>query len=83
MALMITEDCVSCGACEPDCPNSAISEGESTYLIDVERCTECVGFHDEPQCVSVCSVDSIVPDPAHAESREDLLAKKARLHASN
>ena len=80
MALMITEECTSCGACVEDCPNLAISEGPDVYLIDPEKCTECVGFHDEPQCVAVCPVECIVPDPAHAEGREDLLAKKARLH---
>lgn len=80
MALMITDECTSCGACVEDCPNQAISEGELVYVIDAEKCTECVGFHDEPQCVSVCPVECIVPDPAHQESREELLAKKERLH---
>jgi ferredoxin len=80
MALLITEECTSCGACEVDCPNEAISEGDDAYRIDPERCTECAGFYDDPQCVSVCPVDCIGPDPAHAESREELLAKKARLH---
>jgi ferredoxin len=81
MALMITEECTSCGACVEDCPNQAISEGPDVYIIDPEKCTECLGFHDEPQCVAVCPVECIVPDPAHAESREELLAKKDRLHA--
>ena len=82
MALMITEECTSCGACVEDCPNLAISEGPDVYLIDHEKCTECVGFHDEPQCVAVSPVECIGPDPAHAETREELLAKKARLHAA-
>ena len=80
MALMITEECTSCGACVEDCPNQAISEGDTVYIIDPEKCTECVGFNEEPQCVAVCPVECIVPDPAHAESKDELLAKKARLH---
>jgi ferredoxin len=76
MALIITDECISCGACEPECPNEAISEGDSIYVIDFDKCTECVGYHDEPQCASVCPVDSCVPDPAHRETREELLAKK-------
>ncbi len=80
MALIINEECISCGACEPECPNNAISEGDTLYVIDPDRCTECVGFYDEPQCASVCPVDACVPDPHHVESREELLAKKQRLH---
>lgn len=80
MALLISEDCANCGACEVDCPNDAISDGDEHYLIDFERCTECVGFHDEPQCVSLCPIGCIAPDPAHVESRDALLAKKIRLH---
>lgn len=80
MALLITEECTGCAACVEDCPNQAISESETVYLIDPEKCTECVGFFDEPQCIVVCPVECIVPDPAHRESREELLAKKARLH---
>jgi len=80
MALMITEECTSCGACVEDCPNQAISEGDPVYVIDPVKCTECLGFFDEPQCVAVCPLECIVPDPAHQESREDLLAKKERLH---
>ena len=80
MALMVTDECTSCGACIEDCPNQAISEGDTVYIIDPEKCTECVGFNEEPQCVAVCPVECIVPDPAHAESKDELLAKKARLH---
>lgn len=80
MALLINEECISCGACEPECPNNAISEGADRYVIDPNRCTECVGFYDEPQCASVCPVDACVPDSAHVESREELLAKKQRIH---
>ena len=80
MALIITDECTSCGACVEDCPNQSISEGDPVYVIDPEKCTECVGFFDEPQCIAVCPIECIVPDPAHQESREELLAKKARLH---
>lgn len=81
MAMKIVEECINCGACEADCPNEAIEQGDSIYLIKVERCTECVGAYDEAQCVSVCPIDgAIVKDPAHAETREELQAKYARLH---
>ena len=80
MALLINEECINCGACESECPNEAISEGENTYVIDPEKCTECVGFYDEAQCVSVCPVECIVPDPDHRETKEELLARKQRLH---
>ncbi len=80
MALIINEDCISCGACEPECPNDAISEGDTIYVIDPDRCTECVGFYDEPQCASVCPVDACVPDPDIQETKEELMAKKNRLH---
>ena len=80
MATMITADCINCGACEPECPNQAIREGDTVYVINPNLCTECVGFHDEPQCAAVCPVDCCVDDPGHRESEEDLLAKKAFLH---
>ena len=80
MALKITEECISCGACEPECPNEAISQGDNIYIIDHERCTECVGHHEEPQCAAVCPVDCCVPDENHEESKEDLLSKKEKLH---
>ena len=76
MAMKITEECVNCGACEPECPNEAISEGDSIYLIDVAKCTECVGHHDKPKCVEACPVDNcIIIDPDHKESKEQLQAK--------
>jgi ferredoxin len=75
MALKISKECISCGACEPECPNHAISEGDDIYQIDPGKCTECVGYHDEPQCASVCPVDACVPDPSHKESRKDLEEK--------
>ncbi len=80
MALLINDDCTACDACKPACPNEAISVGSPIYTIDPDRCTECVGAHDEPQCIAVCPADCIVPDPAHQESREALLAKYERLH---
>ena len=114
MAIMITDECINCGACEPECPNNAIYEGgagwkfaEGTgfkgqgehptvgsvdseqendpgsmevYYITHSKCTECVGFHDEPQCAAVCPVDCCVDDPEHRESEELLLAKQAFMH---
>jgi ferredoxin len=75
MALMITDECINCDVCEPECPNDAIYMGEAIYEIDPRKCTECVGHFDEPQCVQVCPVACIPLDPAHAESREMLLQK--------
>ncbi|MCB0712864.1 MAG: 4Fe-4S dicluster domain-containing protein [Ignavibacteriae bacterium] len=101
MAIRITEECINCGACEPECPNNAIYEGgtlwslagvtygseeeapsgaknfvsEDYYYIVPDKCTECVGFHDEPQCAAVCPVDVCLPDPEHVESRDELLEK--------
>ena len=114
MAIMITDECINCGACEPECPNNAIYEGgvewavsdgntvkgeytledgtvvdaskkispvsNDFYYIVPDKCTECVGFHEEPQCAAVCPVDCCVPDPDHVESRELLLEPKASLH---
>lgn len=81
MALMITDACTSCEACEPVCPNQAISRGDRIFRIDAFRCTECVGAEDEPQCMLVCAENCIVPNPDMPESRDDLLAKYAQLHA--
>ena len=114
MAIMITDECINCGACEPECPNNAIYEaaepwaisdgtsvsGEYTlmngevvdaddeqepvaddfYYIVPDKCTECIGFHEEPQCAAVCPVDCCVPDPDHVESEDTLLNKKEQLH---
>ena len=114
MAIMITDECINCGACEPECPNNAIYEGgaewkyadgtslsgmittpEGTsvdallanepvsmdvYYITHNKCTECVGFHDEPQCAAVCPVDCCIPDDNHVESEETLLNRQAFLH---
>ncbi len=114
MAIMITDDCINCGACDPECPNNAIYEGgvewaiadgtnvqgtytlkngeevdvdashsplsDEFYYIVPDKCTECTGFHDEPQCAAVCPVDCCLPDPDHEESEEVLLDRKNRLH---
>jgi ferredoxin len=113
MAIMITDECINCGACEPECPNTAIYEGgvewtwaggtnlkevslpdgsvaagtakqtpvsDEFYYIVSEKCTECNGFHEEPQCAAVCPVDCCVDDPDHRVSEEVLLARKAFLH---
>lgn len=80
MAFKITEECIACGACTPECPNEAISEGDPIYIIQPDRCNECVGFYDTQQCASVCPVDACVADPDHKETNEELLAKKERLH---
>jgi ferredoxin len=80
MALKITDDCISCGACDAECGNVAISEGKETYVIDPAKCTECVGNYESPKCVEVCPVDACKPDAAHQESREQLLEKWKRLH---
>ncbi|MGH8293214.1 MAG: YfhL family 4Fe-4S dicluster ferredoxin [Gammaproteobacteria bacterium] len=79
MSLTITDACINCDVCEPECPNHAISQGEEIYAIDPARCTECVGHFDTPQCQQVCPVECCLPDPEHAESREELLAKYRRL----
>jgi ferredoxin len=114
MAIIITEECINCGACEPECPNNAIYEAgvewaiadgtevtgeflmadgrlvdvnqkfepvsQEVYFIVPDKCTECTGFHEEPQCAAVCPVDCCVPDPDHVESVEVLLDRKERLH---
>ena len=114
MAIKITDECINCGACEPECPNNAIYEGgvewriadgtsvDSPYMqmdgtitnpedkhapiavdfyyITPDKCTECQGFHEEPQCAAVCPVDCCIPDEAHPETPEALLLKKEKLH---
>lgn len=96
MALMITEECINCSACEPECPNTAIYEPEAQwelygekydalsdafYYIVPDKCTECVGFHEEPQCAAVCPVDCCVTDPNFPETEEELFSKKEALEA--
>ena len=80
MATMITNDCINCGACEPECPNNAISQGETIFVIDPQLCTECVGFHDYEACAAVCPVDCCVTDPNNIESEEALIARARTLH---
>lgn len=95
MALMINEECINCGACQPECPNEAVYVGgedyeyngkslaalsQEFYYIVPEKCTECVGFNDEPMCASVCPTDCCVKDPEHEESKDALLAKAKALH---
>ena len=95
MSTMITEECINCGACEPECPNTAIYEGGSEYeyrgetraaltddiyYIVPDKCTECVGFFDQEQCAAVCPVDCCVPNPADVETEEQLVAKAKIIH---
>lgn len=80
MAFKITDECISCGACEPECPNLAITEGETIYIIDPDKCTECVGSFESSRCAEICPVDSCVADPDQEESQEQLLEKWKKLH---
>jgi len=95
MSTMITEECINCGACEPECPNTAIYEGgvewelngekkpalnDDIYYIVPEKCSECVGFFDQEQCAAVCPVDCCIPNPDDEETEEQLLEKAKALH---
>ena len=80
MAYKITEECISCGSCEAVCPNKAINEGESIYVINADKCTECVGSFPSSHCKEVCPVDACVSDESRKESREQLLNKWKKLH---
>jgi ferredoxin len=80
MAYKITQDCNSCGACEPECPNTAITQGDDIFVIATDKCTECVGFNAAPQCAAVCPVDACVTDPDHTEAEAALIDKAKRLH---
>lgn len=95
MATVITEECINCGACEPECPNTAIYQGGVEYELDgemkkalsdaifyivPEKCTECVGFFDQEQCAAVCPVDCCVPNPDDVETEEQLVAKAKTIH---
>jgi ferredoxin len=82
MALMITDECINCDVCEPVCPNQAISQGELIYQINPDKCTECVGHYNEPQCVSVCPVSCIPVNPDHVETSEKLMLKYVYLQKS-
>ena len=79
MALMITEECINCDVCEPECPNDAIYQGEEIYEIDPLKCTECVGHFDEPQCQQVCPVECIPLNPEFSETQAQLQAKYLKL----
>jgi ferredoxin len=79
MALFITDECINCDVCEPECPNEAISQGPEIYQIDPAKCTECVGHFDTPQCREVCPVDCIPVNPEFVETREALQLKYAAL----
>ncbi len=75
MSLLITDECINCDVCEPECPNGAITQGEEVYLINSALCTECVGHYETSQCVDVCPVDCIILDAAHPETKEELQKK--------
>ena len=81
MALMITDDCINCDVCEPECPNDAIFMGLEIYQINPAKCTECVGHFDTPQCRQVCPVDCIPLNPAFVETAAELLFKYQQLSA--
>jgi ferredoxin len=80
MAYKITEKCIACGSCISECPNGAIRDGDPISVINPDRCTECVGVHQKPECAVVCPIEAPAPDPAHKESKEALLAKWKKLH---
>lgn len=81
MSLLINDECINCDVCEPECPNSAITQGDEIYEIDPNLCTECVGHFDEPQCIEVCPVDCILIDPDNEESKDTLQLKYEKLTA--
>ena len=79
MSLLITDECINCDVCEPECPNGAISQGDEIYVINPSLCTECVGHYETSQCVDVCPVDCIIPDPDNEESEGELRSKYEKL----
>jgi len=81
MALKILDSCINCDMCDPECPNQAITLGDEIYEIDPDKCTECLGFYDEPTCVKVCPIDCIITDPEHEETEETLLKKFEQLYS--
>lgn len=83
MATYITSDCINCGACEPECPNGAISEGAEIYIIDPKLCTECVGESWQEQCQAVCPVECCLPNPEIREEEPELLKRALKLHPDN
>lgn len=82
MALFITDQCINCDVCEPECPNGAISMGEEIYIIAPTLCTECVGHYDTPQCAAVCPVDCCLTDPSHPETKEALMEKYEQIQSA-
>jgi|TARA_R100001244_G_scaffold121374_1_gene91017 ferredoxin len=84
MATLITDECINCGVCEPECPNGAIDDGSNEdldfYYIDPELCTECVGFHGQEACQEVCPVDCCIPDDDKRETEVELLEKALKIH---
>ena len=82
MSTYITDECINCGACEPECPNGAISEGDEIFVIDPNLCTECVGFHGDEACQTVCPVECCIPDPGNRETEIALLQKAKSIHPS-
>jgi ferredoxin len=80
MATLITSDCINCGNCVAECPNEAISPGDTIHVIDPDLCTECVGFFDFEACQRVCPVECCLPDPARVETEAELVARSLRLH---
>jgi ferredoxin len=80
---MIQEECIACDACIEECPNEAIEEGDPVYMIDADRCTECVGVYDEPSCVAVCPIDCIMPDPDNVETLQELKFKYKQLESED
>lgn len=83
MALIITDECINCDVCEPECPNGAISQGIEIYEINPALCTECVGHFETSQCVVVCPVECIPLDPAHVETQAQLMDKYHRITSYN
>lgn len=83
MSLIITDECINCDVCEPECPNGAIYQGDEIYEIDPNKCTECVGHFDEPQCQQVCPVDCIPLDPNNVETKDQLMEKFVKLTAKS
>jgi ferredoxin len=81
MALIISDECINCDVCEPECPNAAISQGAEIYIINPSLCTECVGHHDKPQCMEVCPIDCISKDPDVVEDQDGLYKKYLKLTA--
>jgi ferredoxin len=83
MALLITDECINCHACAPECPNSAITQGPEVYEINPDLCTECVGFSETPQCAYVCPIDVCLDDPERRESEQTLFDRALDLHPDN